>query len=240
MPYLSTLLNSSSASIFLNNFASSSYLRLCSLLFASFSFTIFCIFSIALPTLMLLWTLELKKCMQLPKTNTNCFQHLPPLFVLEFLANFIHFLPTHCLLINSWSSKLIWPITISLCVPCTTTWKHFVSSLWMNTTNFIFRLLHIFNLLTLVVFIPLHSPCTPFVDCAHLSTNCVNSYTNCDNTFVDYTNFFVDCANKSNDCANTLDDWANTSIDSADTLDNLFLDLCFSNPSLLKLLFTNF
>jgi hypothetical protein len=110
----------------------------------------------------------------------------------------------------------------------------------MNTTNFIFQLLHIFNLLTLVVLIPLHSPCTPFVDCAHLSTNCVNSYTNCDNTFVDYINFFIDCANKSNDCANTLDDWANTSIDSADTLDNLFLDMCFSNPSLLKLLFTNF
>jgi len=140
------------------------------------------------------------------KNKHKLLSTFTPSFCPWISCPFHSFLPTCCLLINAWSSKLIWPITISLCVPCTTTWKHFVSSLWMNTTNFIFRSLHIFNLLTLVVLIPLHSPCTPFVDCAHLSTNCVNSYTNRDNTFVDYTNFFVDYANKSNDCANTLDD----------------------------------
>jgi hypothetical protein len=37
------------------------------------------------------------------------------------------FSSTHCLLINIWSSKLIQPITTSLCVPYTTTWKHLTS-----------------------------------------------------------------------------------------------------------------
>jgi hypothetical protein len=39
------------------------------------------------------------------------------------------FLPSYHLLINVWSLKLIRPITISLCVPYITTWKHLASSL---------------------------------------------------------------------------------------------------------------
>ncbi len=110
-----------------------------------------------------------------------------------------------------------------LCVPCTTTWKHVVSSLWMNTSNFIFRSIHIPNLS--IVLSPPRLVYTP-------SVNYVN-------TFVDYIKFSTNSTNKFNVCANTLDDWANIFISSIDTLDNLYLDLCFLNPSLLKLLFTN-
>jgi hypothetical protein len=67
------------------------------------------------------------------------------------------FLPSYHLLINVWSLKLIRPIIISLRVPCTTTWKHLASSLWMNITNFIFWLLHIHILPTLTV--QLHFVC---------------------------------------------------------------------------------
>jgi hypothetical protein len=48
------------------------------------------------------------------------------------------FLLAHHLLINAWFLKLIRPITTSLGVSYTTTWKHFMSSLWMNVVNFIF------------------------------------------------------------------------------------------------------
>jgi hypothetical protein len=92
MPFLSSLLSYSSTSIFLNNFASSSYLCLCSLLCASFSFVIFCNFLIALSTFMLLWTPKLWKHTQLPTTNANYFQWLPLFFILELLAHRIHFL----------------------------------------------------------------------------------------------------------------------------------------------------
>jgi hypothetical protein len=47
--------------------------------------------------------------------------------------------PTQCLLINTWSSKLIQPITTIFCVLCIATWRFFVSSLWMNDSYFIFR-----------------------------------------------------------------------------------------------------
>jgi hypothetical protein len=67
------------------------------------------------------------------------------------------FLPSYHLLINVWSLKLIRPITISLCVPYITTWKHLASSLWMNVTNFIFWLLHIHIFPTLTV--QLHFVC---------------------------------------------------------------------------------
>jgi len=126
--------------------------------------------------------------------------------------------------------KLIRPITTSLCVPCITTWKHLTLLIWVNVADFIFWLLHIRNLLTLSLLTPLCLPCTPFVDCAHLSTDC-------DNTYGDYTNFFVDCAHNSDDCANTLNDWVNTAIDSTDTLDISSLHLCIPNCALLQLLF---
>jgi hypothetical protein len=63
---LFALLNSSSAFVLLNNFAFSSFLHLCSLLYTSFSFVIHCNFSIALSTSILLWTPKLWKCAQLP------------------------------------------------------------------------------------------------------------------------------------------------------------------------------
>jgi hypothetical protein len=88
----------------------------------------------------------------------------------------------------------------------------------MNTANFIFQLLHIHNLPTLVVLTPPCSPCTPSDDYTHLSINYVNS--------------FVDYFNKSNDCVNT-------SANSADTHDKPSLDLYIPNPSLLQLLLTN-
>ncbi len=127
-------------------------------------------------------------------------------FVLEHFTRHIHFLLAHRLLINTWPLKLIWPINTSLCVLCIATWKHFMSSLWMNTTNFIFWLLHIANLLLLIVLIPPCSPCIPSTNCAHSSANYVDSPIDYDHAFVDYTNFFVECANKSNDCVKTLDD----------------------------------
>jgi hypothetical protein len=72
-------------------------------------------------------------------------------------------------------------------------WKHSTSSLWTNTTNFIFCLLHIVNLPLLVVLTPFCSPCIPVIDCAH-------SFPNCDYTFANYTNFYDDSTNKSGDC----------------------------------------
>ncbi len=68
----------------------------------------------------------------------------------------------------------------------------------MNIADFIFRLLHICNLPTLVV-TPTHLPCTPFANYTHL----LAYY---DNTFVDCTNFYVECANKYDDCVNMPDD----------------------------------
>ncbi len=49
----------------------------------------------------------------------------------------------------------------TLYVPCITTWKHLTSSLYMNVADFIFQLLHIHNLPTLSILIPLHFPRTP-------------------------------------------------------------------------------
>jgi len=136
------------------------------------------------------------------------------------------FLPTCHLSINTWSLKLIKPIITSLRVTCTTTWKHFASSLWMNVADFIFWLLHILNLLTLIVLTPPHSSCTPFVDCAHLFVDCINSFVDCDNTSTDY-------ANKSDDSTNIPNDWVNTSTNAMDTFNISSLDLCIPNPSLL-------
>jgi hypothetical protein len=76
---LFTPLNSFSIFVLFNNFVSSFYLRLYSLLCASFSLTIHCSFSIALSTPILLWIPKLRKCTQLPTININCFQRLPHL-----------------------------------------------------------------------------------------------------------------------------------------------------------------
>ncbi len=70
---------------------------------------------------------------------------IPFIFVLEHPAYCIHFFA--CLLsFNTSSLELWWPITITFCVPCTSTWKHNTSSLWMNTSNLIFWLFCIHNL----------------------------------------------------------------------------------------------
>ncbi len=76
----------------------------------------------------------------------------------------------------------------------------------MNVTDFIFSLFHIRNFLTLSTLIPLRSPYTPFVGCAHLFTDYENTYGDCTNFFADCTNFFVDCAHNSDDCVNILDE----------------------------------
>jgi hypothetical protein len=123
---------------------------------------------------------------------------------LNFLLITFTFLLTCHFLINAWSLKLIWPITTSLCVPCIAMWKHFMSSIWMNVANFIFWLLHIRNLCTLVVLTPPYLPCTPFVDYTHLSIDHVNSSANYDNTYVNCIDFSIDLANKYDDCVNTL------------------------------------
>jgi hypothetical protein len=64
----------------------------------------------------------------------------------------------------------------------------------MNVANFIFQLLHIPNRLTLFILTPLHSPCTPSIDCAHL-------FANYENTFGASTNFSADYALNSYDYA---------------------------------------
>jgi hypothetical protein len=167
------------------------------------------------------------------------FDNYPIIFILKRPTHQIHFLPAHYIFINTWSSKLMWPITTILCVPCTSMWKHFTSSLWMNTTNFIFQLFRIANLLLLTRLISPCSPYPPSINYAHLSSDCVNSSKDCDNTFAACIDFSTDCANKSDDYANTHDDWVNIVIDSTDTLDKSSSDIWISNPSLLQLLLMN-
>jgi len=100
----------------------------------------------------------------------------------------------------------------------------------MNVTNFIFQLLHICNHPTLNVSTPFHSPCTPSIDYAHLSTNY-------ENIFGNYTNFSIDYAHNFDDCANTPDDRENTTADSVDMLNIPFVDFYISKPTLIQLLF---
>jgi hypothetical protein len=69
----------------------------------------------------------------------------------------------------------------------------------MNIADFIFQLLHIHNHPTFFVLIPLCSPYTPSINCAHLSTNY-------ENTFGDYINFSTNYAHNSNDYANIPND----------------------------------
>jgi hypothetical protein len=71
----------------------------------------------------LLWIPKLQKSTQLPAINTDYFQLFffwsLNIWSIPFIFSFAYHL-----LINTWSLKLIWPITTSLCVPCITTWKH--------------------------------------------------------------------------------------------------------------------
>jgi hypothetical protein len=147
------------------------------------------------------------------------------------------FLLAHCFLINTWSLKLIQPITTSWNVSCTTTWKHFTSSIWVNVIDFIFWLFHIVNFPLLVVLTPPRSPYTPFAEYAHSYVNNVNSSIDCDHTSANCINFSIDYANKFNDCANIHDDLVNIVFDSAYTPNISSSHLCTPNPSLLQLLF---
>ncbi len=140
---------------------------------------------------------------------------MPVTFIFSYVSH---------LLINTWSSKLIQPITTSLCVPCIATWNHLASSLWMNVIDFIFWLLHIYNLLTLFLLTPLCLPCMPSTDCSQLSIDY-------DNTFGDYSNLFANCAHNYNDCENIPNDWANIDVDLVNTLDISSLNLCIPNPA---------
>jgi hypothetical protein len=210
-PSLSALFKSFSTSILLKKFASFSCLCFCSLLCAYFSLVIFCGFSMALFALMLLRTLELQKCTQLPIINTNYFRQLPFRLLLNIPPIAFIFLLAHCLLFDTWSSKLIQPIATSLCVSLYNHAKHFTSSLWMNATNFIFQLLHIVNLSLLYVLTP---PCSTYIPIDY-----AYSFVDHDHTFVDYTNFFTNCANKYDDCANPFDDWTNIVVDLTNILD---------------------
>jgi len=89
-PSLSSILNSFSTFVLLNNFASSSCFCLCSFLYVSFSLVIFCNFSIAFFIVMLLWTTKFRKCAQPLATNTTCFRQYP-FFGLKHPTHRIHF-----------------------------------------------------------------------------------------------------------------------------------------------------
>ncbi len=131
-------------------------------------------------------------------------------------------------------------MTTTFCVSCKATWKHFSSSLWINTSNSIFQLFHIPNLPILT---PPRLPCTPSANYVNSSVNCGTSSTNNDNSSIGCGNTFVDCidtstnyANKFNDYANTLNNWVNIFVDSASALDIATSNLCIPKPSFLQLL----
>jgi hypothetical protein len=107
-----------------------------------------------------------------------------------------------------------------------------VEALHVITIDFIFRLLHISNLHSLVVLTPPCTPYTPFADYAHLSTNYVNSSSNCENTY-------INCIDISTDYGSKFYDRANTTVDLANTFNISSLDLWIPNPSLCQLFFTN-
>jgi len=115
--------------------------------------------------------------------------------------------------------KLWRPITTIFCVPCTTTWKHIKSSLWMNTSDLIFQLLCINSPPKLVILTPHHFPYTPCDDCAITFADYVNTSIYCTNTS-------SKCANKFTNCAHTSNDYVNTSVDSINTLNTPTVDFC--------------
>ncbi len=98
------------------------------------------------------------------------------ILILSFPPISFIFWPTHHLLTNTSSSKLWRPITTTFCVPCTTTWNHVTSSLWMNALDFIFRLFYIHNPLKLIILTPCHSPCMPSINYVNTSVNYVNTF----------------------------------------------------------------
>jgi hypothetical protein len=83
-------------------------------------------FSITLFALILLWTPKLWKLNMhnFQQQTQTTFDNYPIFLILEHPTRHIHFFISCCLLIITWSSKLIWPVITSLCVPCTTKWKH--------------------------------------------------------------------------------------------------------------------
>ncbi len=98
----------------------------------------------------------------------------------------------HCLLINSLSLKLQWLVIITFCVPCTTTWKHVISSLWMNTSNIIFWLFCICSLHRYVLMTFHCSPCISFVECVDTfvaSADTTNILTS--NVGIAYSSFYT-------------------------------------------------
>jgi len=74
----------------------------------------------------------------------------------------------------------------------------------MNTSDFIFRVFHITNLLIVAILTSPYLPYIPFVDYANISIDCVNSSIDYGNT--SYTNFSNIVPKKFDDCVNTLDD----------------------------------
>jgi hypothetical protein len=168
---------------------------------------------------------SLKNAHNFQQQTQTTFDNYLVFFVLEHPTRCIHFLHVCCLLINVGFLKLIQPIITSLCVFYTTTWKHFLSSLWTNAADFIFWLLPIANLPLLTISIPPRSP--------YIHANYAQSSNDCHHKFVDYTNFFADYANKYDDYANTPDDWMNIVVDSPNTPNKSSLDICVPNPSLL-------
>jgi len=130
----------------------------------------------------------LKACIT---SNNKC--KLLSMITLYFLSlnippiTFIFSFPCHHL-IKAWSSKINTAHHYKFMCPYITTWKHLTSSLWMNIAEFIFQLLHIYNIRTLSILTPFHSPFTPFADYAYL-------FPNYKNTTSDYINSFVDLAN---------------------------------------------
>jgi hypothetical protein len=95
----------------------------------------------------------------------------------------------------------------------------------MDVIDLIFQLLHIFNLPSLVILTPPHSPYTPSIDYVHFFVNRVNSYVDCDNTSTNYTDFFTDCGNTYVNYSNTPKDWVNIIVDSTETLEISSLDI---------------
>jgi len=91
----------------------------------------------------------------------------------------------------------------------------------MNVSNFIFWLLHIRNLPTLLL-TPLHLPCT--------------SSTDYENIFGDCINLSIDNAHNFDDCVNTPENWTSTIVDLIDTPHITSLNLYIPTLAFLQLL----
>ncbi len=114
------LVNSSFTSILFNNFASSSCLCLCSLLYASFPLLFVTISQSHFLHSCFCDLQNFKNAHNFRQETKTIFYGYTIFFILELFAHYIHFSPAYHLLINIWSSKLIQPITTIFHVPCTT------------------------------------------------------------------------------------------------------------------------